>query len=59
MLRGDRAKGTISVYSAILKSFFKHKGVEVPVGRVKSWVTYEDRVITLEELRILLEVADL
>ena len=59
VMRGDRARGTISVYSSALKSFFKHNGVEVPVGKVKSWVTYEDRAITHEELRKLLEVANL
>jgi len=59
VMKDGRARGTISMYSSALKSFFKHNGVEVPVGKVKNWVTYEDRAITPEELRKLLEVADL
>jgi hypothetical protein len=50
-MRSEKARGTISMYSAAMKSFFKHSGVEVPVGRVKNWVTYEDRAITQQELR--------
>jgi len=59
VMRNDRTKDTIATYSTAMKSFFRHNGVEVPVGRVKSWVTYEDRAITPEELRKLLKVADL
>jgi len=59
VMRDDRARGTVYVYSSALKSFLKHNGIDVPVGKVKTWVTYEDRAITGEELRRLLEVADL
>ena len=59
VMRDGRARGTVSTYSAVLKSFFKHNNVLVPVGRVKNWVTFEDNAPTPEELRKLLEVADL
>ncbi len=54
-----RARGTVSTYSFALKSFFKHNGVHIRIGRIKRWVTYEDRAITQEELCKLMEVANL
>jgi len=59
VMKDGRARGTISMYSAALRSFFRRNGVDVPVGKVKNWVTYEDRAITPEELGKLLEVSDL
>lgn len=56
---GSRAKNTVSNYTCVLKSFFAHNGIALPIRSVQRWVKYEDRAITSEELCTLLKVADL
>ena len=58
-MAGDRAKGTVLVYSHIIKSFFDHNGILLPIGRIQNWVTYEDRAVAPEELHRLLQASNL
>jgi len=58
-MEGGKAKGTVVNYTFVLKSFFEHNGVHLAIRRIQNWVTYEDRVITPEELHKLLQASDL
>ncbi len=58
-MKEGRAKGTVVLYTTVLKSFFDHNGVHLPIRRIQNWVTYEDRAITQDEIHKILQVSDL